>query len=111
MSKNKSNVTSLQYLNILCKYDYYIFVLILFKEDSNSYQESYENKKIIEFALKKLPEPDKTVISLYYMEGEQRKNIAQRLNVSPTQISRILRRALNKLYIIIENEMNDKIKA
>ncbi len=71
-------------------------------EDSNSYQE---------FALKKLPEPDKTVISLYYMEGEQRKNIAQRLNVSPTQISRILRRALNKLYIIIENEMNDKIKA
>ena len=37
------------------------------------------------------------------MEGEQRKNIAQRLNVSPTQISRILRRALNKLYIIIEN--------
>ncbi len=79
-------------------------------EDSNSYQESYENKKIIEFALKKLPEPDKTVISLYYMEGEQRKSIAKRLHVSPTQISRILRRALNKLYVIIENEMNDKIK-
>ena len=45
-------------------------------EDSNSYQESYENKKNNRICTKKLPEPDKTVISLYYMEGEQRKNIA-----------------------------------
>lgn len=75
-------------------------------EESSNYEESYENKKIIEYAINKLPEPDKTVVLLYYMEGEQRKNIAEKLDVSPTQISRILKRALNKLYIIIENEMS-----
>ena len=82
--------------------------------DQNIYSidgtETLLNKKIIEFALKKLSEPDKTVVYSYYMEGVQRKDIAKKLKISPTQVSRILKRALNKLYIIIENEMSDKQK-
>ena len=77
-------------------------------EEQMSFEETYANKKIIEFALNKLPEPDNTVIFKYYMEGNSRKEIAQQINVSATQVSRILKRALNKLYVIIENEMTEK---
>jgi RNA polymerase sigma factor (sigma-70 family) len=45
---------------------------------------------------------------MYYIEGESRKEIAKKLNVSPTQVSRILKKALNKLYVIIQREMNEK---
>ncbi|MBD5403307.1 sigma-70 family RNA polymerase sigma factor [bacterium] len=79
-------------------------------DDNTSYEETFENKKIIEFALNKLPHTDKTVVYQYYMEGCSRREISQLLGVSPTQVSRILKRALNKLYIIIENEMTDKTK-
>lgn len=44
------------------------------------------------------------------MEGTSRKEISELLKVSPTQVSRILKRALNRLYIIIENEISDKTK-
>ena len=42
---------------------------------------------------------------MYYIEGEQRKDIAKKLGVSQTQVSRILKRALNKLYLIITKEL------
>ncbi|MBE7713521.1 MAG: sigma-70 family RNA polymerase sigma factor [Cyanobacteria bacterium SIG26] len=79
------------------------------EEDSN-WEENYANKKIIEFAINKLPPADKTAIYLYYIEGESRKDIANVLKVSPTQVSRILKRALNKLYIIIQKELNENIE-
>lgn len=79
-------------------------------EEDSRFEETFENKKVIEFALSKLPEPDKTVVYQYYMEGTSRKEISEMLKVSPTQISRILKRALNRLYIIIENEISDKTK-
>ncbi len=77
--------------------------------DSKSWEETYADKKIIEYAINKLPQADKTAITMYYIEGEARKDIAKVLNVSQTQVSRILKRALNKLYIIIQKEMNENI--
>ena len=77
-------------------------------EEDESFEETYANKKMIEYALNKLPEPDKTTIYLYYMAGASRKDIAQKLNVSATQVSRILKRALNRLYNIIQNTLTDK---
>ncbi|MBR1424216.1 sigma-70 family RNA polymerase sigma factor [bacterium] len=71
------------------------------------FEETFENKKMIEFALSKLPNPDKIVISDYYLKGVPRKEIAEKFGVSTTQISRILKRALHKLYIIIENEASE----
>lgn len=76
-------------------------------DDSSSYEETYANKKILEFALNKLPPADKTVIYMYYIDGESRKDIAKTLNISATQVSRILKRALNKLYNIIQRELNE----
>ena len=75
-------------------------------EDSN-FEETYANKKILEFAINKLPEIDKIAICKYYIEGESRKTVSEILKVSPTQVSRILKRALNKLYKIIQNEQTD----
>lgn len=74
--------------------------------DNSSYEETYANKKIIEFAVNKLSKPDKTAICMYYIEGASRKDIAVVLDVSPTQVSRILKRALNKLYNIIRKELD-----
>ncbi len=76
-------------------------------DKSSSYEETYENKKIIEYAINRLPRPDKTAICMYYIEGASRKEIASKLEVSATQVSRILKRALNKLYNIIQKELDD----
>lgn len=76
-------------------------------DDDYSFEDTYANKKIIEFAINKLPPSDKTAIYMYYIEGESRKEIAKRLQVSATQVSRILKRALNKLYNIIQKEMDE----
>ena len=76
--------------------------------EETSFEDTYANKKIIEFAINKLPPNDKTAIYMYYIEGESRRDIAKKLNVSPTQVSRILKKALNKLYNIIQKEMNEK---
>lgn len=75
-----------------------------------SFEDTYANKKIIEFAINKLPPNDKTAICMYYIEGESRREIAKKLNVSPTQVSRILKKALNKMYNTIQKEMNDKFE-
>lgn len=72
---------------------------------NTTFEDTYANKKIIEYAINKLPQNDKTAISMYYIEGEHRKDIAKRLGVSQTQVSRILKRALNKLYLIIRKEL------
>lgn len=74
-------------------------------DETSTFEDTYANKKIIEFAINKLPPNDKTAIYMYYIEGEQRKDIAKKLGVSQTQVSRILKRALNKLYLIITKEL------
>lgn len=78
-------------------------------EETSNFEESYANKKIIENAINKLPPSDKTAICMYYIEGESRKEIAKCLNVSQTQVSRILKRALNKLYVIIQEDLPEGI--
>lgn len=77
--------------------------------DSESFEEIYANKKMIEYALNKLPEPDKTAVYMYYIDGESRKTISSKLNVSATQVSRILKRALNRLYTIVQAAMADNL--
>lgn len=76
-------------------------------ETAISFEETYANKKIIEYALNKLQGNDRTAISMYYIDGESRKDISKKLGVSPTQVSRILKRALNRLSIIMREELSD----
>lgn len=77
--------------------------------DDNDYQKSYENKKIIEFALNKLPKQEREVIFKYYIEGMTKKDVAVSMNISATQVARIIKRALNKMYIIITREIKEEI--
>lgn len=73
-------------------------------DDDKEYEMNYENKKVIEFALEKLPKNEKTAIYMYYIEEETKKTIAQKLGVSQTQVARLIKRALNKMYNIISDE-------
>ena len=73
-------------------------------DDDKENERNYENKKVIEFALNKLPKDEKTAIYKYYIEEETKKNIAQELGVSQTQVARLIKRALNKMYDIISEE-------
>ncbi len=73
-------------------------------DDDKEYEKNYENKKIIEFALQKLPKDERTAIYKYYIEEETKKSIAQELGVSQTQVARLIKRALNKMYDIISEE-------
>ena len=76
-------------------------------ESVESFEDSYANKKIIEFALNKLPINDRTAITMYYIDGLSRREIAAHIKVSPTQVSRIIKRALNRLSLIIKEELSD----
>lgn len=73
-------------------------------DDDREYEKNYENKKIIEFALQKLPNDEKTAIYKYYIEDATKKSIANELGVSQTQVARLIKRALNKMYDIISDE-------
>ena len=75
-------------------------------DNEKNYENDYENKKVLEFAMNKLPDNEKIAILKYYIEGETKKNIAKELNVSQTQVARLIKRALNKMYEIITNDMN-----
>ena len=70
-------------------------------EDDHNFENLYETKKILEVAIEKLPPLDKDIIMKYYMEGYQQKTIAQEMQLTQSQVSRIVKRALNKLYFLI----------
>lgn len=72
--------------------------------DDKEQERNYENKKVIEFALEKLPDDEKKAIYDYYIAGETKKNIAKNLGVSQTQVARLIKRALNKMYEIIHED-------
>jgi RNA polymerase sigma-B factor len=72
------------------------------------YEESFENKKMLEYALNKLDKTERTVIYKYYIEGLTKKSIAEHIGVSAMQVGRIIKRVLNKMYKILEEEFNDK---
>lgn len=74
--------------------------------DDNEFESSYENKRIIQYALNKLPQDEKIVIYKFYINEQTKKSIAQELKISQTQVARLIKRALNKMYDIIKNEMN-----
>lgn len=74
------------------------------KEEEN-YAQTFENKKIIEFALNKLDKDEKFVIYKYYIEGLTKKDISKLMGISAMQVGRLIKRVLNKMYIILEKEL------
>ena len=71
---------------------------------STDFEQDFENKKMIEFALNKLANQEKEVIYKYYLEGLKKVEIAQELKISQMQVSRLIKRALSKMYNIIKEQ-------
>lgn len=62
---------------------------------------AFENKMILEDAIKKLDEEDRQIVTLNFFEGLNQREIAEKLNISQMQVSRKLKKSLNKLFEII----------
>jgi len=73
-------------------------------DDDNSYEESFENKKLLEYALNKLDKTERAVIYKYYIEGLTKKDISVQMGVSAMQVGRIIKRVLNKMYNILKKD-------
>ena len=80
-------------------------ISLLDKIPSGDYQEfwnSYEDKLMIESAIEKLPADLKEVLELSFYEELNQREISEKLNLSQMQVSRRLKKALNKMYEIIK---------
>ena len=80
-------------------------ISLLDKIPSGDYQEilnSSENKIMLETAINKLPEELRKILELSYYEDLNQREIAERIGISQMQVSRRLKKALNKMYEIIK---------
>lgn len=66
--------------------------------------DSYENRIILDDAIKKLEPVEQELIILNYYEGLNQREISERLNISQMQVSRKLKKVLSKLFQIISKK-------
>ena len=79
-------------------------VSLLEKIPAGDYQDvlnSYEDRMMIADAIKKLPQDFQEIIKLSYYEDMKLKEIAEKMDISIMQVSRKLKRALNRLYVLL----------
>lgn len=62
---------------------------------------SFENKMILEDAIKKLPLEDQKIIKMNFFEGLNQREISERLDISQMQVSRKIKKSLNTLFELI----------
>lgn len=77
------------------------------KIPSGDYQEfliSRENKIMLKSALEKLPRELREIIELNYFQDMNQREISDKLHISQMQVSRKIRKAINKLYEIISKD-------
>ncbi|MDR1167994.1 MAG: sigma-70 family RNA polymerase sigma factor [Heliobacteriaceae bacterium] len=72
--------------------------------DYREFLNSYEDKITIAGAIEKLPAEFRQIIELSYYKDLNQREISEKLNISQMQVSRRLKKALNKMYEIIEGE-------
>ena len=61
----------------------------------------FENRLILNDAIKRLDNDEQQLIILNYFEGLNQREISQRLDMSQMQVSRKLKKALDKLFNLI----------
>ena len=69
-------------------------------------EESDKRDKLFKDAFEQLNNYQKKVIDMYYMEGYKSKDIASKLNKPGSTVRVDLKRAKNKLQIILSNKLN-----
>ena len=70
--------------------------------------DSYENRMILNDALKLLSPTEQQLIILNYYEGLNQREISDRLQISQMQVSRKLKKSLQKLFEIISKKGLEK---
>ncbi len=65
---------------------------------------SYENRMILDDAIKKLDPIEQQLIVLNYYEGLNQREISEKLNISQMQVSRKIKKAIQKLFEIISKK-------
>lgn len=70
--------------------------------DYKEFMRAYENKLMLASVIKKLTPELRQIIELSYYEDLNQREIAERLNISQMQVSRRLKKALNKMYELIK---------
>lgn len=71
--------------------------------DYKEFINSYEDKIMISGTIKKLPPELRQIIELSYYEDLNQREIAEKIHISQMQVSRRLKKALNKMYELIKN--------
>lgn len=71
--------------------------------DYKEYMNSYEDKLMLASTIKKLPPELRQIIELSYYEDLNQREIAEKINISQMQVSRRLKKALNRMYELIKN--------
>ncbi|GBF23571.1 RNA polymerase sigma-B factor, partial [Candidatus Gastranaerophilus sp. (ex Termes propinquus)] len=61
----------------------------------------FENRLVLDEAIEKLDEESRTVINLSFFEELNQREISEKLGISQMQVSRKIKKALNKLFEII----------
>lgn len=82
-------------------------ITLIDKIPAGDYQEfmnSYENKIMLAQAIKKLPADLREIIELSYYHDLNQREISERIHISQMQVSRRLKKALNKMYEIIKRD-------
>lgn len=72
-------------------------------EDYQEFQNSYENKIMLAETIEKLPPDLKEVIELSFYKDLNQREISEIMNMSQMQVSRRLKKALNKMYELIKH--------
>lgn len=65
---------------------------------------SYENRIILDDAIKKLEPIEQELVILNYYEGLNQREISEKLNISQMQVSRKLKKAIQKLFEIVSKK-------
>lgn len=69
---------------------------------------NFDTHLVLKDAISKLDKETQNIICMNFFEELNYSQIAQRLDTNPMAISRIIRKALNKLFLIITNKGNEK---
>lgn len=71
--------------------------------------ESSEVKRQLADAIEQLPERERLVITLYYLEDLRMKEIGEALSLSESRVSRILTRAENRLRQLVDHPSSEPV--
>lgn len=68
---------------------------------------SYEDKMLLQEALSQLDKKQRDVIEMSFFQDMTQKTIGEKLNISQIQVSRIQKKALNKMFKIISGKQDE----